>query len=54
MFARLRLLLFAAIGGVLTGLISWAFLEGLDHATSARLDHGWLLYTLPVVGLANW
>ena len=53
MFARLRLLLFAAIGGVLTGLISWAFLEGLDHATSARLDHGWLLYTLPVVGLAT-
>ena len=51
-FAHLRLLLFAAIGGVLTGLISWAFLEGLDHATSTRLDHGWLLYTLPAVGLA--
>jgi H+/Cl- antiporter ClcA len=50
--ARLRLLLFAAIGGVLTGLISWAFLEGLDHATRARLDHSWLLYTLPAIGLA--
>jgi H+/Cl- antiporter ClcA len=50
-FARLRLLMFAAIGGVLTGLISWSFLEGLDWATRTRIDHGWLLYTLPAVGL---
>ena len=47
-----RLILFAAIGGVLTGLISWSFLEGLDWATRTRLLHGWLLWLLPAVGLA--
>ena len=51
MLARVRLLVFAAIGGVLTGLISWSFLEGLDWATRTRLAHGWLLYLLPVTGL---
>jgi len=49
--ARLRLLVFAAIGGILTGLISWSFLRGLDWATRTRLAHGWLLYLLPVTGL---
>lgn len=51
MFGRLRLLVFAALGGALTGLISWAFLESLDHVTVWRLDHPWLLWLLPVSGL---
>lgn len=47
----LRLLLFAAIGGALTGLISYAFLRSLDWATRTRLAHGWLVWLLPVCGL---
>ena len=46
-----RLAVFAAIGGALTGLISYAFLRSLDWATSTRLAHGWLVWLLPVVGL---
>jgi len=52
MFARLRLLVFAGIGGALTGLASYAFLEALDWATRTRIAHGWLLWLLPAVGLA--
>ena len=37
--------------GVLAGLACWAFLEVLDRATDARLDHGWLVWLLPVAGL---
>jgi len=51
MFARLRLLLFAGIGGALTGLISFAFLRSLDWATRTRVAHGWLVWLLPVVGI---
>ena len=51
MLTRLRLLLFAGIGGGLTGLISYSFLKGLDWATRTRLAHGWLLWLLPAVGL---
>lgn len=49
---RARLLLFAGIGGALTGLISYAFLWSLDWATRTRVAHGWLVWLLPVVGLA--
>ena len=51
MLARLRVLLFAAIGGALTGLISYSFLKGLDWATRTRIAHGWWLWLLPAVGL---
>lgn len=51
MLTRLRLLLFAGIGGVLTGLISYSFLKGLDWATRTRIAHGWLLWLLPAAGL---
>jgi H+/Cl- antiporter ClcA len=50
--SRLRVWLFAAIGGALTGLISYAFLRSLDWATRTRIDHGWLLWLLPAAGLA--
>ena len=42
--------MFAAIGGALTGCISFAFLEALDWATRTRTDHRWLVYLLPVAG----
>jgi H+/Cl- antiporter ClcA len=51
MIARLRLLLFAGIGGALTGLISFAFLRSLDAVTRTRVAHGWLVWLLPVAGL---
>ena len=44
--------MFAAIGGALTGLISFAFLRGLDWATRTRIAHGWLVWLLPAAGLA--
>ncbi len=47
----IRLTVLAAAAGVLTGLACWAFLWGLDRATTARLDHPWLVWLLPVVGL---
>lgn len=50
--SRVRVWLFAAIGGALTGLISFAFLRGLDWATRTRIAHGWLVWLLPAAGLA--
>lgn len=47
---RLRVLLFAAVGGALTGCISYAFLEALDWATRTRDDLRWTVYLLPVAG----
>lgn len=40
-----------AASGVLAGVACWAFLTALDHATDARLAHGWLVWLLPVAGL---
>jgi H+/Cl- antiporter ClcA len=50
--SRVRVAVFAAVGGALTGLASFAFLRALDWATTTRLDHGWLVWLLPLVGLA--
>jgi H+/Cl- antiporter ClcA len=50
--AKLRLLLFAALGGALTGLASFAFLKSLDWATRSRLRHGWIIWLLPLAGFA--
>jgi H+/Cl- antiporter ClcA len=50
--AKARLLVFAAIGGALTGLVSFGFLKGLDWATRTRIAHGWLVWLLPLAGLA--
>ncbi len=44
-------LVVAALIGVLAGLISAGFLKSLDWATDSRLDHGWLIYLLPLAGL---
>lgn len=39
------------IGGV-CGTASAAFLSLLDRATGVRVDHGWIVFALPVAGLA--
>ena len=41
-----------AVVGVLAGLSSAGFLWTLDHVTEFRLDHPWLLWLLPLGGLA--
>lgn len=48
----LRWVALGAASGGLAGVAAWVFLETLDHATEVRLDHGWLLYLLPVAALA--
>jgi H+/Cl- antiporter ClcA len=49
-FAKWTLL--AGIVGVLSGSASAIFLVSLDYATDVRVDHRWLLYLLPLAGLA--
>jgi H+/Cl- antiporter ClcA len=50
-----KLLEWSVLGGVVgvvAGLTSAGFLEALAWATKAREAHGWLLWCLPLVGLA--
>jgi H+/Cl- antiporter ClcA len=39
------------ISGLLAGLASFVFLEGLDRVTAVQTDTTWMLYLLPVAGL---
>lgn len=39
------------LSGLLAGVSSWAFLEGLDRVTRYRLEHSWLPWLLPIGGL---
>ena len=45
-------LVLSIVVGVIAGSGSALFLHGLDWATSTRGAHGWLLWLLPVAGLA--
>jgi len=45
-------IILGGISGLLAGIASFVFLEGLDRATSVRTDTTWMLYLLPVAGLA--
>lgn len=49
------LLRWTALGsasGILAGLACWAFLVSLDRVTETRTGHPWLVWTLPLIGLA--
>lgn len=46
-----RWIVLGAVSGVLAGVSSFVFLEGLDRVTEFRLAHTWLLWLLPVAGL---
>jgi H+/Cl- antiporter ClcA len=48
----LRCLVLAVVSGAMAGVASFAFLEALDWATDTRLEDPWLLWLLPVAGLA--
>ena len=41
----------ACLIGAISGLTSWALFEALDHATTLRLDHTWLVWLLPAAAL---
>lgn len=47
----LRWIVLGAVSGVLAGLSSFVFLEGLNRVTDFRLAHTWLLLLLPAGGL---
>jgi H+/Cl- antiporter ClcA len=47
----IELALLGTLSGALAGVASFVFLELLDRATDARLDHGWLVWLLPLGGL---
>ena len=38
----------ATIVGAASGVSSWALFEALDQATELRLNHGWLVWLLPI------
>ncbi len=46
-----RWVLLGAMSGVLAGVASYVFLEGLDRVTEYRVDHPGLLFLLPLAGL---
>ena len=48
----LRWLLFAAIIGLVAGVVSTAFYYAFHWATETRIAHPWLLFLLPVGGVA--
>lgn len=48
----IRWLLLASVVGVIVGLVGTAFYYGMAIATSTRMDNDWLLYALPLGGLA--
>ena len=50
--AACRWVVLGAMSGALAGVAAYVFLRLLEAATDARLEHGWLVWTLPAVGLA--
>ena len=49
--ATARWVVLGAISGLLAGIASFIFLEGLDRLTAFRTDRSWMLYLLPIAGL---
>lgn len=47
----IRWVVLGALSGVLAGVASFVFLEGLDWVTETRLENEWLIALLPVAGL---
>ena len=46
-----RWIVLGAMSGVLAGLASWIFLEGLDRVTEFRIEHPGIVWLLPLAGL---
>ena len=50
--SKAKLLLLSAIGGLFAGLAATVFLYALNFATQARDAHRWIIWMLPLAGLA--
>jgi H+/Cl- antiporter ClcA len=48
---QVRWIVLGAMSGVLAGLASWLFLEGLDRVTEFRVEHPRIVWLLPAAGL---
>lgn len=48
---QIRRIALGAASGALAGVGGWIFLEGLDRVTRFRLDHGVIVWFLPLAGL---
>lgn len=46
-----RLIVLAGASGAAAGVAAYAFLETLSWATRFRIEHGWMIWLLPAVGL---
>jgi H+/Cl- antiporter ClcA len=46
-----RWVAFAIVVGVISGLLSAAFIESLTWSTNTRVDKSWFIWTLPIAGL---
>ena len=42
---------FAIVVGIISGLLSAAFIESLNWATDTRVDNSWFIWMLPIAGL---
>lgn len=51
-FTFLRWLAISIGIGLVCGWVGGAFSIGIEHATHLRTEHGWLLYCLPLAGIA--
>ena len=49
---NLGYIVLGAASGALAGVASYVFLELLDRVTELRLDHGWIVWLLPLAGIA--
>lgn len=49
---NLGFVVLGAASGALAGVSSYVFLELLDRVTELRLDHGWIVWLLPLAGVA--
>ncbi len=47
----IKWILFGGLVGVIVGVVASLFAMAIVEATSYRLDHGWLIFLLPVTGL---
>ena len=50
----LKWMVLGGVIGLVGGIIGSLFHIGVDTATQMRLAHPWVLYLMPVGGLASW
>lgn len=51
--AVIKVLLLSCIVGIVSGIVGSLFSYSVEFVTELRIEHGWLLYLLPIGGLAT-